>query len=51
MNTAHRVLLKVSGQRVGWEFSGMPALAKRRRAAMIFLPTRRPTGKAQSTKE
>jgi len=26
MNTAHRVLLKVSGQRLGWEFSGMPAL-------------------------
>ncbi len=26
MNAAHRVLLKVTGQRVGWEFSGMPAL-------------------------
>ena len=26
MNAAHHVLLKVSGQRLGWEFSGMPAL-------------------------
>ncbi|MEO9221447.1 MAG: nitroreductase/quinone reductase family protein [Mycobacteriaceae bacterium] len=26
MNAAHRVLLKVSGQRLGWKFSGMPAL-------------------------
>lgn len=26
MNTCHRVLLKVSGERVGWSFGNMPAL-------------------------
>jgi deazaflavin-dependent oxidoreductase (nitroreductase family) len=46
MNTAHRALLKASGQRLGWAFSGMPALeltttgrkSGRPRAVMLTSP-------------
>lgn len=48
MNTAHRVLLKVSGQRLGWSFGDMPALeltttgrkSGQRRAVMLTSPLR-----------